>query len=95
MPRGCYTGVGMNLHGASRDWDIDPDSMYARLLRNAAHIRRFTIRNTSTSGWAVLDERDSQVLKSILYDDWHRVERAKAAFAIEALTLSDSGWIES
>jgi hypothetical protein len=69
--------------------------MYARQLRKAAHTRRFTIRDTGTSGWEVLDEQDSRVVKSVLYDDWHRVERAKAAFAVEALTLRDAGWTES
>ena len=69
--------------------------MYARLLRKAAHVRRFTIRDTGTSGWQVLDEQDSKVVKSVLYDDWHRVERAKAVFAAEALSLRDAGWTES
>jgi hypothetical protein len=69
--------------------------MYARLLRKAAHIRRFTIRDTGTSGWQVLDEQDSKVVKSVLYDDWHRVERAKAAFALEASMLREAGWVES
>jgi hypothetical protein len=68
--------------------------MYARSFRKAAHTRRFSIRDTGTSGWEVLDEKDSKVLKSVLYDDWHRVERAKAAFALEANQLRDSGWIE-
>jgi hypothetical protein len=70
------------------------DFMYARLLRKAAHVRRFTIRDTGTSGWQVLDEQDAKVVKSVLYDDWHRVERARAAFALEAATLREAGWIE-
>ena len=69
--------------------------MYARLLRKAAHVRRFTIRDTGTSGWQVLDEQDAKVVKSVLYDDWHRVERARAAFALEAATLREAGWTES
>lgn len=69
--------------------------MYARFLRKAAHTRRFTVRDTGTSGWEVLDEKDSKVVKSVLYDDWHRVERAKASFALEALTLREAGWQES
>jgi hypothetical protein len=69
--------------------------MYVISLRKAAHIRRFTIRNTGTSGWEVLDERDKGIVKSVLYDDWHRVERAKQAFVIEALTLRETGWVES
>jgi hypothetical protein len=69
--------------------------MYNRLLRKAAHTRRFIIRNTDTSGWEVRDEKDSRIVKSVLYDDWHRVERAKAAFAMEASLLRETGWIES
>jgi hypothetical protein len=69
--------------------------MYARLLRKAAHVRRFSIHDTGTSGWQVLDEQDTKVVKSVLYDDWHRVERAKAAFAAEASQLRDAGWTES
>jgi hypothetical protein len=69
--------------------------MYARLLRKAAHVRRFTIRDSGTSGWEVLDEQDTRVVKSAIYDDWHRVERAKAAFAVEAASLRDAGWVES
>ncbi|MGH9349661.1 MAG: hypothetical protein ACRD26_20605 [Vicinamibacterales bacterium] len=69
--------------------------MYARLLRKAAHVRRFTIRATGTSGWEVLDEQDAKVVKSVLYDDWHRVERAMATFAAEASMLREAGWIES
>ncbi len=69
--------------------------MYARLLRNASHIRRFTIRNTDTAGWEVLDEHDSTILKSAQYRDWHRVERARLTFAIEAVSLCEKGWEES
>lgn len=68
--------------------------MYARLLRKAAHTRRFTIRDTGTSGWQVLDEQDARIVKSVLYDDWHRVERAMAAFAAEASMLQKAGWVE-
>ena len=69
--------------------------MYAKTLSNHSHTRRFTIRNTESSGWEVLHEEDSVVIKSARYDDWHRVERAKAAFAVEASMLRDSGWVET
>ena len=70
-------------------------SMYAKLLRKAAHTRRFIIRSHESSGWQVVDERDSIVVKCTNYNDWHRVERAKAAFAVEALLLRESGWVEA
>jgi hypothetical protein len=69
--------------------------MYARLLRKAAQIRRFTIRNTGTAGWEVLDQQDADVVKSVVYDDWHRVERAKCVFALEAARLREAGWVET
>ena len=69
--------------------------MYARSFRKAEEIRKFTIRDDGTRGWEVLDERGATVLKSVRYDDWHRVERAKAAFAVEAATLREAGWVES
>ena len=69
--------------------------MYARQLRKAAHTRRFTIHNTGTSGWQVQAEKDSTIVKSVLYDDWHRVERARAAFALEVAMLRESGWTET
>ncbi len=69
--------------------------MYAKLLRKAAHTRRFIIRSNESSGWQVVDERDSVVVKCTNYDDWHRVERARAQFAVEALMLRESGWVEA
>lgn len=66
--------------------------MYARILRKAAHTRRFTVTNSSSSGWEVRDEQDSRLIRSRLYHDWHRVERAKQAFAMEAAGLRDAGW---
>jgi len=69
--------------------------MYARILYNAAHIRRFTITATLSSGWEVRDEEDSHVLKSRRYDDWHRVERARWTFAVAAANLREAGWVDA
>jgi hypothetical protein len=68
--------------------------MYAHILRRAAHIRRFTIA-TSSTGWEVRDEEDNRIIKSRRYDDWHRVERARLTFAVEAVELRDAGWTEA
>lgn len=69
--------------------------MYAHILRRAAHVRRFTITAASSSGWEVRDEEDSHVIKSRRYDDWHRVERARLTFAVEAVGLREAGWVEA
>ena len=69
--------------------------MYTRLLQKAAHTRKFTISAEGVSGWEVRDEQDSHVIQLVRYRDWHRVERAKMTFALEALVLEESGWNEA
>ena len=69
--------------------------MYTRLLQKAAHTRKFTISSAGVSGWEVRDERDSRVIRRVRYHDWHRVERARMAFALEAAMLEESGWNEA
>ena len=32
------------------------------------------------AGWEVREERDAEVIKTSIYSDWHRVERAVQAF---------------
>jgi hypothetical protein len=70
-------------------------AMYTRLFQKAAHTRKFTISSEGSSGWEVRDEQDSRVIFRVRYRDWHRVERAKRAFALEALMLEETGWNEA
>jgi len=72
-----------------------PSHMYTRLFQKAAHTRKFSIISTGASGWEVRDEQDSRVLRWVQYRDWHRVERARMTFALEAALLEESGWNES
>jgi hypothetical protein len=70
--------------------------MYARALEHAGEaIRRFTISGADAGGWDVREERGNQVIRSVHYTDWHRVERARMAFAREVLTLQQAGWRET
>jgi hypothetical protein len=46
------------------------------------HDRRVTVTITP-EGWAVREEKDSQVVRSVVYTDWHRVERAIDLFERE------------
>jgi hypothetical protein len=68
--------------------------MYERTLRNASHVRTFTI-TTGGTGWEVKVEQDSRLIRRVCYHDWHRVERARMTFAKEALALQRSGWTEA
>ena len=64
------------------------------MLRKASTIRRFTITHLQTAGWDVREEVDSRVLRRVVYQDWHRVERASLAFSLEARSLIRRGWVE-
>jgi hypothetical protein len=76
------------MHVSSRDF------MYARTFRKAEQERRFSIVDAGPAGWEVKDEQNSRVVRRIVYDDWHRVERARMAFAHEGEKLKDAGWSE-
>ena len=69
--------------------------MFAREFRKADQTRRFTITDAGITGWEVREEQDSQVVKSVLYTDWHRVERARMSFMRTAETLAMAGWTEA
>jgi hypothetical protein len=68
--------------------------MYERILRHESQTRRFSIKSTSGSGWDVIDQEDGETRKDVRYVDWHRVERARRAFAREAAELRSRGWTE-
>ena len=53
--------------------------------------RRYCILTTD-SGWEVREERDSKVVKTVSYHDWHRVERARRSIAMELDKLQSKGW---
>jgi hypothetical protein len=65
--------------------------MYARTLRKDDQTRRFTISDAGLSGWEVREEEADQLLRRVVYQDWHRVERARMAFAAAML---EAGWVD-
>ena len=67
--------------------------MYTRLLRKLAHTKKFTISHEQ-EGWQVCEEEDSQLVLSVRYKDWHRVERAMQTFANKAKSLQQRGWAD-
>jgi hypothetical protein len=69
--------------------------MYARTFHKADQTRRFIITNLQSDGWEVREEQDAEILRRVRYTDWHRVERARMAFAQLAMSLEDAGWVES
>jgi hypothetical protein len=66
---------------------------FAKSIRKANHIRRYIIQ-PSPVGWEVRQEQDSQVVRQVSYQDWHRVERARRAFVVEMSQLQENGWHE-
>lgn len=66
---------------------------FVKSLRNQQQTRRYSIATTS-DGWEVREERDSKVVRTEHYRDWHRVEWARRSIAIELNALRDDGWRE-
>jgi hypothetical protein len=66
---------------------------FSKSIRKADKVRRYTIQTTS-AGWEVRQEQNSEVVREARYHDWHRVERAQRAFMIEMRSLSEEGWTE-
>lgn len=67
--------------------------MFSKRLRYHEQTRRYSIAPTET-GWEVREERGSEVVKQVHYQDWHRVERARRSIAIELDDLQRQGWSE-
>ena len=70
-----------------------PLHMYKASFRKQKHVRRFTIHHVQP-GWEVRDENDAMILKRVIYQDWHRVERAIALFERQRAALEAAGWTE-
>jgi hypothetical protein len=68
------------------------NSMYEKCLRHDGHTRRFAIAENG-GAWEVRTEEDSQLVRKVRYDDWHRVERALQTIRLEIMTLQDAGWV--
>jgi hypothetical protein len=66
--------------------------MFSVILRNADHIRRYTVSLHTAAGWVVARERDGESPQRKIYRDWQRVERALALFRWEVSQLTAHGW---
>ena len=64
---------------------------FVKSLRNQEQTRRYSIV-ALPDGWEVKEERDSEVVRKVHYQDWHRVERARQSFTIKLRELKASGW---
>jgi hypothetical protein len=66
--------------------------MFVKELRQAGHVRKFSITKKGGSGWEVRDIQDERVLRQVYYTDWHRVERTVNIFNILIDDLESRGW---
>jgi hypothetical protein len=67
--------------------------MFQRHLQHEGRTREFRIAPTTTGGWEVVEALDRAVVRQVHYDDWHRVERARTVFELQARLLTDAGWV--
>jgi len=68
--------------------------MFEKSLRFEERTLCYSIAPTA-SGWEVKevrDEGDREVVKTMHFSDWHRVERARRTIAIKIDGLRQEGW---
>ena len=53
-------------------------------ILDGEHVRRMVVRYAARLGWDVSEEVDSQVLRAVHCEDWHRVERMLSVFELTA-----------
>jgi hypothetical protein len=72
-----------------------PESpLFLKQLKQAGNILTFSIFPTNAGGWEVKEEAGNKVVRQVRLSDWHRVERARDAFSLKAMSLREAGWIE-
>jgi hypothetical protein len=68
--------------------------LFLKQLKQAGNIMRFSIFPNSAGGWEVKEEAGDEVVRQVRLSDWHRVERARDAFSLKAMSLREAGWTE-
>ena len=66
--------------------------MFTKELKQAGHVKRFSIVEAPKEGWEVREEADSQLVSSVQLRDWHRVERARMRIDEQVSDLENRGW---
>ena len=51
-------------------------SVFSSGLTDGSHTLRFDVERTPNEGWRVREQRDAEVVRQVVYGDWHRVELA-------------------
>jgi hypothetical protein len=68
--------------------------LFLKQLKQAGNILTFSIFPTTAGGWEVKEEAGDEVVRQVRLSDWHRVERAREAFSLKAMSLREAGWVE-
>jgi hypothetical protein len=68
--------------------------LFLKQLKQAGNILTFSIFPTNAGGWEVREEAGDEVVRQVRLSDWHRVERAREAFSLKAMSLREAGWVE-
>jgi hypothetical protein len=66
--------------------------MFVLELRRDTETRSFSVRDVGLKGWRLSEEANRRPVRTVLYNDWHRVERAIALIRFRAAALEKEGW---
>jgi hypothetical protein len=69
---------------------------FSKRLQRGDRTRSLLIRRRENhAGWEIREEVNSKVVRSSAIADWHRVERTREIFELEASILTQDGWTEA
>jgi hypothetical protein len=68
--------------------------LFLKQLKQAGNILTFSIFPMGSGGWEVKEEAGDEIVRQVRLSDWHRVERARDAFSLKAMSLREAGWVE-
>lgn len=66
--------------------------MFMLQLSRGEQTRQYVVRDR-IEGWELEERENWRTIRSVRYQDWHRVERAIAVIRFEAESLERDGWI--
>jgi hypothetical protein len=66
--------------------------MFSIALRREQHTRQYAVSASQPSGWELTLQEDLERIRSVHFEDWHRVERAVAVVRLEIEGLTATGW---
>jgi len=61
-------------------------------LRRGTETRSFSVTNNRPAGWVLHEQSNCETVRTVRFNDWHRVERAIDLIRQDVAALELEGW---